>query len=210
MSLKRNIVAVYRAYLINGVLSVIAVPLGLGRFGIGGYGLFAIYGVLTLCCTLLGMGLNKHFTRLLAACRDPDSQSTNLRIALALHLTVACVLLVFLPVLCIVIPALLFPVEAQDVHTVRWLVVLVVVEYLLSAPTEVMQIYCIANERIDRYSMFVVVSGFYRYLLMFIGVLVFGTPLITVALLVAPPAHRSLGGTSHNEGIPPQRLAASI
>jgi O-antigen/teichoic acid export membrane protein len=185
MSFKRNIASVYSAYLINGILSVVAVPLGLSYFGSNGYGLFAIYGVLTLCCTLLGMGLNKHSTRLLASCREPSTQCANLRIALGLYLTISISLLVLLPVLCLIVPTVLFPVVTQDVNTVRWLVVLVAIEYLLAVPTEIMQINCIANERIDQYSLFVVISGFYRYIFMFAGILTFGTPLMTVALLVA-------------------------
>ena len=184
-TLRRNIVAIYGAYVINGVLSVVVVPLALRQFGSDGYGLYAIYGVLTLCCNLLGMGMHKHFTRLLASDRDATSQSAHLRVFLAMRLTISAVLLLLLPVLALTVPVFLFPVGSQDVSLVRWLVALAVVEYLLATPTDVMTFLCIANERIDRYSTFVVVSGLYRYALMFVGVLVFGTPLLTVALLVA-------------------------
>ncbi len=184
-SIRRNIAAIYGAYVINGVLSIVVIPLALKQFGSEGYGLYAIYGVLVLYCNLLGTGLHKHFTRLLASDREPASQTANLRIVLALRLTLSAVLLLSLPILCLVVPAFLFPVGSQDVHLVRWLVALVVVEYLLATPTDMMTVHCIANERIGRYSTFVVASGMYRYALIFLGVLVFAAPLPTVALLVS-------------------------
>ncbi len=184
-SMRRNVAAIYGAYVINGVLSIVVIPLALKRFGVDGYGIFAIYGVLVMCCNLLGMGLTKHFTRLLASHRDLGTQIVNLRVAWALRLVFSLVLLACLPVFCLIVPAFLFPVNSPDVSTVRWLVALAIVDYVLTTPTELMTFFCIANERIDRYSTFVVFSGLYRYGLMFFGVLVFGTPLLTVALLVA-------------------------
>jgi len=134
---------------------------------------------------LPGMGISKHFSRLLASDRISASQSAILQIAWALRLTISAMLLVFLPVLCLIVPAFLFPVDLPDVNTVRWLVVLAAVEYLLAGPTEMMQVLCIANEKIDLYSKFTVISGLYRYALMFLGILAFGTPLMTVALIVS-------------------------
>jgi O-antigen/teichoic acid export membrane protein len=184
-TLRRNIAATYSAYVINGVLSVVVVPLALKHFGSDGYGMFAIYNVLALCCALLGTGMDKHFVRLLASRRDLPSQCLTLRIFLGLRLGLSTLLLLLLPILVLIVPAFLFPVGSQDAGVVRWLVVLAVVEYFLATPTDLMTSFCIANERIDRYSTFVVVSGLYRYALMFLGVLVLGTPFLTVAVLVS-------------------------
>jgi O-antigen/teichoic acid export membrane protein len=181
--IRRNLLSVYTVNAVNGVLGVIAVPLGVALLGVEGYGLFSIYGVLASYIALVDLGVTKNFVRMLASDRLPDAQGRNLQAALGLYILIAAGLLALLPLLLVVVPRFLFPVPEGSGAALKWIVILAAAEYAAGVPSSLMQMFCIANERFDRYAKFVFVSGLCRYGLMFFGIVAFRSPEVVVGFV---------------------------
>jgi O-antigen/teichoic acid export membrane protein len=184
-NLKKNILSVYSVSIINGLLGIIFVPLSLKMLGTDGYGLFSIYGVLASFVALADLGISKNLQRLLASERDRSFQVAHLQNALGIYLALSVLLIVFLPVWFSIIPAHLFPVSAKNLEDLRWIIFFVVLEYTIAIPAVMTQSLCIANERFDRYASYTFISGITRYALMFVGIFLFASPAIIVALVAA-------------------------
>ena len=184
-SIKRNLAYVYSSNAFNGLLGLCAVPLGLTFLGTGGYGLFSIYGVLCSYVALVDLGATKNFVRILAAEGEGKGREEHLQDALSLYLVLSGGLLAALPLLLVLVPRWLFPVSAENLVQLRWIIVCAVVEYLLSIPTVLKQMVCVADEQFDRQARFSLASGCCRYALMFLGFVVFKNPAVTVALVAS-------------------------
>ena len=182
---KRNIIYVYSTNILNGVLGIILVPLCVKMMGTSGYGIFSIYSVLISYLALADMGISKNLLRLLSSDRDQSVQCYNIRIALGMYLVVVVVLLLMVPVLLLVVPAYIFPVSLENLTPLRYIVTLTVIEYVVTVPLLIVQNHCIANERFDRYSKFTFISGIYRYVLLFTGIWLTGSPVAIVAIMAA-------------------------
>ncbi|MGC2049678.1 MAG: oligosaccharide flippase family protein, partial [Gallionella sp.] len=182
---KKNILSVYGVNIVNGVLGIIFVPLGLKFLGTEGYGLFSIYAVLVSFVVLADLGVGRNLLRLLASEHDQFTQCGHLQNAFGIYLVVALILVLFLPAFLVIIPVYLFPVAPKNIEDLRWIIFFSVFEYLIAIPVVMRQSLCVANERFDRYSAFVFVSGMTRYTLMFVGILVFSSPVIVVGLVVS-------------------------
>jgi O-antigen/teichoic acid export membrane protein len=170
---------------VNGILGMIAVPVGIAALGTSGYGLYSIYAVLVSFSALIDIGVGKNLARLLAADSRESSRTTHLQTALGLYLIFSVVLLVLLPLWYYLIPNVLFPVLPQDEAAIRSITMVVVLEYMLAVPTVLMQTNCVADERFNGYTRFIRISGLYRYGLLFIGFVVFKSPVIAVALVAS-------------------------
>ena len=183
-NLKRNILSVYSVNIVNGLLGIVFVPLSLKLLGTNGYGLFSIYGVLATFITLIDLGVGKNLLRLLAADTAEDVRRRHLQNAFGIYLALFGLLLLSLPVLLVVVPAYLFPVSPENVTALRWILFFSVIEYALIIPIYLIQNVCLADEKVDRYSRFTLVSGLVRYALMFGGIFVFKAPEIVVGMVV--------------------------
>lgn len=207
-SFRRNILSVYSVNVVNGVLGIIFVPLSVSLFGTKGYGLFSIYGVLASYIALVDLGVGKNLQRLLASDRNQKTQNINLKNALGIYLLISVVLLSVIPILLLFIPAYIFPVSQDNLAPLRWIILFAVLEYVIAVPTSLIQNYCIANEHFERYSIYNLISGLYRYLIMFAGVLSFHSPEIVVGLIVSRRlidffvAQRLMGALPHEAWIP--------
>jgi O-antigen/teichoic acid export membrane protein len=92
---------------------------------------------------------------------------------------------VLLPALLVIIPVYLFPVAPENITDLRWIIFFAIFEYFIAIPVVMRQSLCFANERFDRYAAFNFMSGITRYILMFVGILVFSSPVIVVGLVVS-------------------------
>ncbi|MHB8792311.1 MAG: lipopolysaccharide biosynthesis protein [Thermoleophilia bacterium] len=184
-SIKKNLISVYLVNAVNGVLGIIFVPLAVKLLGISGYGLYSIYGVLVSYVVLIDLGITKNLVRLLAAEKHENHKLLNLQSAFALYIAISIVLLILLPLFLFIVPKYLFVVPDSDIGTLRWIIALAIVEYMIAIPTTMTQWSCVAEERFRRFSLFTFVSGIYRYALMFFGILIFGSPAAVVALVVS-------------------------
>jgi len=181
----RNLFSVYAVNVLNGALGVIFVPVAIAWLGKAGYGLFSIYSVLVGCLALADLGMGKNLARLLASDRSEETQRESLQIALALYVCFSAALLILLPLLLALVADTLFPVPVEQRAAVKWITAIAVLEYCLAVPTGLTQTFTIATERFDRYARFVFVSGLYRYGLLFLGILVFHSPVPVVGLVAA-------------------------
>ena len=138
-SLKRNVLAVYIATAVNGVLGLAIVPLAVQILGISGYGLFAIYSVVYSYVTLVESGFTKNLVRLLASNKNIDTRKQYLHTAIGFYISVSVLLLVSLPILVRVIPSKVFDIPAQSISSASWIVLLSVLEYIIAIPTATMR-----------------------------------------------------------------------
>jgi O-antigen/teichoic acid export membrane protein len=180
----KNLGLVYSVNTINGILGVISVPLAVHFLGASGYGIYSIYTVLAAYAALIDLGITKNLSRTLAGEVENQLYREHLKTSLGLYIMISGVLFLLLPFIMYFTPIYLFPVQAEYVVTIRWIVALSVLEYIIGIPVAMMQALCVANERFDRYSLFGFMSGLSRYGLMFAGILIFHDPKIVVLLIV--------------------------
>lgn len=169
----------------NGILGVVFVPLAVKLFGVSGYGLFSIYSILASYVVLVDLGVSKNFLLLIATENDPHKKILHLRTAFGIYIILSIVLLLLLPLFIFLVPRYIFVVSPENIPALRWIVVLSFLEYILTIPTAMTQISCIADEHFDRYSRYTFVSGLYRYGLMFLGIIIFRRPEVVVGLVVS-------------------------
>lgn len=184
-SIKKNLASVYLVNAVNGILGVIFVPLAVSLLGISGYGLFSIYAVIASYVALIDLGVTKNFVLLLASDSKASLRKDHLQTAFGLYIALSALLILLLPLLLFVIPKYIFSVPGQDIPALRWIIAFSVIEYVLTIPTAMTQMSCVADEKFERYSLFTFASGMYRYALLFIGIAVFGTPAAVVGLVVS-------------------------
>jgi O-antigen/teichoic acid export membrane protein len=184
--IRRNLLSLYTTYVINGILSIIVIPIAIHYLGTGGYGLFAVYGVLAGYVGLIDLGVTRNLVRLLAGNSDAARRITYLRTAFTFYLLAGASVLILLPFFLYIIPRYIFPVDVYNRVALPYIICLASLEYILAIPTTMIQSVAIAEERIHQYALFTAVSGLYRYGLLLCGVVTFANciPLI-VALLVS-------------------------
>ncbi len=196
----RSLVTVYAANGLNGVVSVVAIPIAVKLLGISGYGLLSIYVLMAAYILLADLGIGKNLLRLLAESPDPEAKERHIRVAAGLYAVLVLVWLALIPVLLLVVPRYLFPVPQAYVTGLRWMVVLSVVEFALGVPSSLMQTACVAAQRFDAYSGYTVISGLVRNGAIICGAFAFRSPVEVAAVLAARKlidfavAARILGG----------------
>jgi O-antigen/teichoic acid export membrane protein len=181
-SLKRDVLSVYLATAVNGILGLALVPLSVHIMGVAGYGLFSIYAVVFSYITLVESGFTKNLVRLLASNKNIEIRKQHLHTAFGFYIGISLLLLVSAPILVSIIPGKLFDIPAQFTGTASWIVLLSILEYIIAIPTATMMWYGNADEKFIAISKFNIISGFYRYGLMYAGLLIFRTPEAVVAL----------------------------
>jgi FkbM family methyltransferase len=181
----RNLLSVYSVNGLSGILGVLAVPVGIACLGTTGYGLFSIYSVLISFSALIDMGVGKNLARLLASDSPEEVRISQLQTSFSLYLACSGLLLASLPLLYYVIPAYIFPVGPSYRLAIQQITTIVVIEYLLAVPVNLMQTNCVAHERFDQYSKFTLIANLYRYGLMLVGFLAFASPVVTAGLVAA-------------------------
>lgn len=163
MSLFRSVSAISAANAISGLLGLLLVPVALARLGAEGYALLAVYAVLLSYLALLELGLGKHLLQRLSALQDTTGAAREVSAISGAYVAIAGVLLLCLPLLMVVVPAL-FSIPAGAARwDVRLLVVIAIAEYLGGLPLNLMQSRCLANRAFQRYAQFSVMSGVIRY-----------------------------------------------
>ena len=158
----RNLLTVYAANGLNGVVSVIAIPVVLKLLGLSGYGLLSFYGLMASYILLADFGVGKNLLRLLAASGDSESKRRHIRVAAGLYIVLCCLWIAVAPLLMVVVPRYVFPVSQEYVVVVRWMVVLSLLEFALGIPASLMQTSCAAEQRFDSYAAYVLFSGLLR------------------------------------------------
>jgi O-antigen/teichoic acid export membrane protein len=195
----RQLVLVYGAHGLNGVLGVLAVPLTVRLLGFSGYGLFSFYVLLVSYLLLADFGVGKNLLRLLAESPRPDRRETNTRVALALYLLLGAAWFLLVPLLAIVIPRYIFPVAPESLAVLRWMVLLGILEFALGIPASLMQTTCVAAQRFESYAKFTLLTGLTRNGAILLGAALFGSPAGLAAVMAGRKiidtviAGRSLG-----------------
>ncbi len=183
--LPRNLLAVYAAHAVNGVLGVIAVPAAVKLLGIEGYGLLSIYALMVSYILLADFGIGKNLLRLLAERREAGEQVRQLRVALGLYGLLCGAWIAAAPLLALAAPRYIFPVPGPAMAAVRWIAILSIAEFVLGIPASLMQTACVAGQRFDRYSRFSMVSAFLRNGIILAGAWAFRSPEAIAFLLAA-------------------------
>jgi O-antigen/teichoic acid export membrane protein len=183
--LPRQLVLVYCAHGLNGVVGVLTVPLTVKLLGFSGYGLLSIYVLLVGFLLLADLGVGKNLLRLLAESQREANRETDTRVALALYLILGAGWLVAFPLLAALIPRYVFPVAPENLAAMRMMVLLSVVEYGLGIPASLMQTTCVAGQRFGAYAKFTVLTGLTRNAAILIGAGLFVSPAGIAAVLAA-------------------------
>jgi len=179
----RSLLTVYAANGLNGVVSVIAIPVAVTLLGLSGYGLLSFYGVMASYILLADFGIGKNLLRLLASSRDAGSKQRHLRVAAGLYLILCCVWLAAAPLLVAVVPRYVFRVSPEYVAGLRSMVVLSLLEFALGIPASLMQTSCAAEQRFDAYSAYSFLSGLLRNAAIIAGALTFHSAVGVAAVL---------------------------
>lgn len=169
-----NLLGLYSANVVNGVLGVLLVPFAVHRLGTASYALVSINVVLASYLVLVEMGLGRGIIKHLGGDADEHGRQQILRAACGLYVAMCGGLLVIAPLLVWVVPRFVFPVPVEQVGALQIITALAIAEYVLGVPASLMQNQAIAERRFHRYSRYVLVTGLLRYGLTF-GVLLFTT-----------------------------------
>ena len=179
-----NLLSVYSANAINGVLGIISVPVIVTLLGNKQYGVFSIYSVLASYVALVDFGVTKHFIGLMASNRDKEKQSAYLQKAFGWYLGLSVILISALPLLIYIVTEYIFPLPDLLLTSLRWIVIFSVIEFFLAIPTMITQAYTLSNEYFRQHARFIAISGIYRYGLMLLAAWLFKNPVAVVAFLV--------------------------
>jgi O-antigen/teichoic acid export membrane protein len=179
----KNLLSVYSANFVVGITGIATIPLVVSALGKEKYGIFSVYAVLASYVALVDCGVTKHFVRLIASDRSFENQTDCLKKAFGWYLVLAVMLTITLPLSIYLVSHLLFPVAAQYQSEIRWITILVVVEYCLSIPIMLSQTLTISNEKFKRLSSYNVITGSYRYLLMIVAAFLYKKASMIVAFL---------------------------
>jgi O-antigen/teichoic acid export membrane protein len=179
----KNLLSVYSANFISGILGVAAVPLVVAALGKEQYGIYSIYTILASYVAIVDCGVTKHFVRLIASNRNPENQKECLQKALGWYLLLAIILISTLPLTILFVCRFLFPVSNVYQNQLMLIVILVVVEFCITIPTMISQTLTVSNEKFTRLSKFNVITGCYRYGFMIFAALMFKKPSIVVAFM---------------------------
>jgi O-antigen/teichoic acid export membrane protein len=181
----RNLLTVYVANGLNGVVSVIAIPIAVSLLGLAGYGLLSFYAVMGSYILLADLGIGKNLLRLLAEPRERDSKLRHVRVATGLYIVLCFAWIAALPLLVVVVPRYVFPVSQEFVAGLRWMVCLSILEFALGIPASLMQTSCAAEQRFDAYSGYALLSGLLRNAAIIGGALAFHSAAGVAACLAA-------------------------
>lgn len=179
----KNISSVYAANAINGLLGVLSVPLAVHYMGNGGYGLFSIYLIVSSYISLADLGVSKNLQKILAFNKSKEDTLNSIRSSFGLYIMLSLILIILSPIIIGLITYYLFPIENEK-WTLTLLTIMAIAEFIISIPNKLLQALCVAEERFKAYSMFRLVSGVLRYILMFISIIVFGNPTIIVLFIL--------------------------
>ncbi len=177
---RTDVLRVYLANGINGLLGVLVVAVGVRVLGKENYALFSIYAVVFSFVTLMESGVTKNLVRLLALAPDPESQARQINRVFGCYLLIGLLLLLVLPLAATVVPRDIFALPLSLRRPAGWIIAIAVAEYLVSLPSATVFWYGIATQRFQRNTRFTVVSGLYRYGLLLVGLLWLRTPLAAV------------------------------
>ena len=180
-----NLLTVYAANGLNGVVSVIAIPVVVRLLGLSGYGLLSFYALMGSYILLADLGIGKNLLRLLAEPRDAEAKRRQVRVAAGLYVVLCLAWLGAAPFLLMLVPRYLFPVAHQYVAGLQWIVVLSIAEFALGIPASLMQTACVAEQRFDSYAAYTLLSGLLRSAALIGGALVFRSPEGVAAVLAA-------------------------
>jgi O-antigen/teichoic acid export membrane protein len=181
--LPRNLLAVYAANGLNGLVSVLAIPVAVKFLGLSGYGLLSFYVLMSSYIALADFGIGKNLLRLLAASTRDASDQRHLRVAAGLYLLLCCGWAALAPLLVLLVPRWVFPVPPEYVVGLRWMVLLSLAEFVLGIPASLMQTSCAAKQRFGSYSVYSLLSGLLRNAAMIGGTLAFHSAVGVAAVL---------------------------
>ncbi|RYZ76795.1 MAG: hypothetical protein EOP04_31650, partial [Proteobacteria bacterium] len=169
-SFKKNLASIYAVNIVNGVMGVALVPLSLKFLGAEGYGLFSIYTVIASFVALLDVGIGKSLQRSLSSKKNEEAGERQIATACGAYLIVLGALVLILPALLFIIPEYIFPVEKSLIISLRWIVALSCLEYVLFIPLAINQSICFSNEAFDKHAKFSLFSGIGRYAILFAAI----------------------------------------
>lgn len=169
-SLAKSLTSIYSVNIFNGVMGVVLIPISLKLLGAEGYGLFSIYTVIASFVALLDVGIGKSLQRALSSKGSAQFKDRQISTACGAYLLVLAALAAVLPALIIAIPNYVFPVEESLKNSIRWIVFLSCIEYILFIPLAVGQSICFAKEEFHKHAQFSLFSGVARYAILFAAI----------------------------------------
>lgn len=170
----KKLFSVYGSNFLLGILGIITVPILLKNIGVEGYGYYGIYLTLLSYYTLFELGIIKHFTKLISQ----KKTEINGIVSCFYYFTVSMILL-FVP-FTIIITKFFFGVDWKISILIG---VIASLEYIFYLPTKIYSSYATANKNFERISLFNLISGLIRYILIIFGALVTQNIIWVVALL---------------------------
>ena len=111
-----SLLTVYAANGLNGVVSVISVPVAVRLLGLSGYGLLSFYALMAGYILLADFGIGKNLLRLLAESRDPEAKQRHIRVAAGLYIALCLAWVFAAPFLVVLVPRYLFPVSPEHLR----------------------------------------------------------------------------------------------
>jgi O-antigen/teichoic acid export membrane protein len=171
-----DLALVYAAAGFNGVLGIAAVPVGVYVMGKAGYGLYSIYAIIFSYIVLAESGFTKNLVRLLSRDTDRERQVATLRAAFGFYLVLSLLLVTALPGLAWIASTLIFDLPVQHRTVGYELVSIAVVEYIVSISSSTTVWYGNANGRFREIAHYNILSGAFRYVLLYGSIWYFGTP----------------------------------
>ena len=181
----RNLLTVYAANGLNGVVSVIAIPVAVKLLGLSGYGLLSFYTLMGSYLLLADFGIGKNLLRLLAESRDAEAKRRQVRVAAGMYLVLCLAWFAAAPFLVVFLPRYLFLVSQQHLAGLQWMVVLSIAEFAVGIPASLMQTACVAEQRFESYAAYTLLSGLLRNAALIGGTLMFHSPAGVAAVLAA-------------------------
>ena len=181
--LSKNLLLVYTAQALNGIVGVVAVPLTVKLLGAAGYGLLSIYGLMSSYVLLADFGISKNLLRLLSATTHAETQTRHIRVVLGMYVVLCTAWLMATPILSFVVSHYVFPVSAQYAGVLRWMPLVAVMEFILGVPASVMQTACVARQRFELYAGYSVATGLTRNGALIAAAILFPSPLVIAIAL---------------------------
>jgi len=173
---------IYGANLVNGILGLIAIPIGLHQLHATGYGLFAIYLIIVSYSQFFELGMTKSLARSIAQANGVDEQCDILTTAITVFILIACTLIVLSPLIIYLATHYIFPAPTDILSTMKLIIAFGLLDYLLSIPTNIIKSYSTGLESFRTYSIFSVFSGLFRYTIMIVAFFLFNHSISLVVL----------------------------
>lgn len=151
------------AYVLNGILGILFIPLALHKLGEVGYAVLSVYAFTLSYLVLCELGVGKNLLREIAAAHDESSRLGHLHRALSAYMVIGCFVVTATPIAAWVLPRWVIPFAPSLRAEVGLVVGLAVADYLLGIIVALHNSEAMARGRVANYARFQAFSGLLRY-----------------------------------------------